>query len=304
MNLQKISNDDLEKRLFEKSAEERKLTLEIIELLEEVDRRKLHLEKGYGSLIEYCIKELNYSESSAYRRISAMRIVREIPETKVAIEAGALNLVNVAKAQSFFRAEAQINKVYSKEDKTKILEKLKNKSSRDTEKMLLGISPENVPKERIRELTPEHTQVNLVMSESLVQKLTKLKNLLSHTKTNFQYVELIEHMADMALKKLDPEAANSRKAPPAPVTSQAESHSRPRVRSRYIPQNLRREVWRRSHGQCCYRNPETGLRCGVKRFLEIDHINAYSLGGKNTLSNLQLLCDAHNRWKGTASTYI
>ncbi len=70
--------------LSQKCIDERKITLEIIELLEEIDRRKLYLLRGFGSLLEYCVKELKYSESSAYRRISAMRVVHDLPETKIA----------------------------------------------------------------------------------------------------------------------------------------------------------------------------------------------------------------------------
>lgn len=97
-----LSNDEIENALRAKAAAERRLTLEVIELLEEVDRRKLHVERGFGSLLEYCVRELKYSESSAYRRISAMRVVRDVPEVKSALQNGALNLNTVAQAQNFF----------------------------------------------------------------------------------------------------------------------------------------------------------------------------------------------------------
>lgn len=68
--------------LQQKSLAERRTTLEVIELLQEVERRSLHLQRGYGSLLEFCMKELKYSESAAYRRICAMRVMKDIPQVK------------------------------------------------------------------------------------------------------------------------------------------------------------------------------------------------------------------------------
>lgn len=62
------------------AAEERHITAEVIRLLEEVDRRKIFALKGYSSLFEFATKELGYSDSSAQRRISSMRIIKQIPE--------------------------------------------------------------------------------------------------------------------------------------------------------------------------------------------------------------------------------
>src|SRR5690606_28359880 len=68
---------------------------------------------------------------------------------------------------------------------------------------------------------------------------------------------------------------------------------------RYIPTQIKKEVWIKSKGQCCYKDPKTGRICGSRKFLEVDHKEAYSRGGASTVENLQLLCSAHNAWKGT-----
>ena len=74
---------------------ERKATVRVIELLEEFDRRKLHLDRSYSSLFEFCVKELRYSRSGATRRISCMRLIKDFGEKpkrmiKEKIESGAL----------------------------------------------------------------------------------------------------------------------------------------------------------------------------------------------------------------------
>ena len=48
---------------------ERKMSAQVIELLEEVERRKLYSDLKYKNLFDYCVKELGYSENQAWRRI-------------------------------------------------------------------------------------------------------------------------------------------------------------------------------------------------------------------------------------------
>jgi len=57
-----------------------------------------------------------------------------------------------------------------------------------------------------------------------------------------------------------------------------------------IPTAVKRAVYKRDHGRCRH--------CGSKQWLEYDHIKPFSLGGKNTVDNLQLLCRRCNEKKG------
>lgn len=58
-----------------------------------------------------------------------------------------------------------------------------------------------------------------------------------------------------------------------------------------IPASLRREVYARD-GYAC-------LHCGATEHLSLDHIHPWSLGGPDTLENLQTLCKPCNSRKGT-----
>src|ERR1700679_3901741 len=80
---------------------ERAVTMEVLRHLQEIERRKLYCK--YGSLFDYAVHELGYSEAAAGRRIQAMRLMTEIPEIESKIESGALNLSNICQAQGFFR---------------------------------------------------------------------------------------------------------------------------------------------------------------------------------------------------------
>ncbi len=200
-----LSNEEIENFLRLKTAAERKLTLEVIELLEEVDRRKLHVTRGYGSLLEYCVRELKYSESSAYRRISAMRVVRDVPEVKSALQKGSLNLNTVAQAQTFFKSEEKLQNQMSSEQKQNVLRALHDKSAHQTERLLVEISPASAPvkNETVRAIKGERTQVTLVLSKELAEKIEKLKGRLSHRVPSGRYLDLLEYLVDSSLKKFE-----------------------------------------------------------------------------------------------------
>jgi 5-methylcytosine-specific restriction endonuclease McrA len=61
-----------------------------------------------------------------------------------------------------------------------------------------------------------------------------------------------------------------------------------------IPEAVKKEVRERDEGRCQW--------CGTEDTLEnpiqYDHTYPWSLGGKNTVENLELLCRKHNLEKG------
>lgn len=59
-----------------------------------------------------------------------------------------------------------------------------------------------------------------------------------------------------------------------------------------IPKRVKMHVWQRDGGRC--------VECGSKERLEYDHIIPLSKGGSNTERNIQLLCERHNRSKGSS----
>lgn len=61
-------------------------------------------------------------------------------------------------------------------------------------------------------------------------------------------------------------------------------------RRRHIPDALRIQVYDRDGWKC--------LHCGSVERLSLDHIHPYSLGGEDTLDNLQTLCRPCNSRKG------
>ena len=87
-------------------------------------------------------------------------------------------------------------------------------------------------------------------------------------------------------------------ATPNPMTSIPtpipEAPDRPLKRGRHVPAAVVREVYRRDGKQCTFVSKD-GRRCGSCRFLELDHVLPWAVGGEPTVENLQVRCAAHNR---------
>ena len=66
---------------------------------------------------------------------------------------------------------------------------------------------------------------------------------------------------------------------------------------RHIPAAVRRHIWQRDGGRCCYRDPLSGRRCTSSHLLQIDHLLPVAEGGGPEPSNLVLRCFAHHRMR-------
>jgi hypothetical protein len=64
--------------------------------------------------------------------------------------------------------------------------------------------------------------------------------------------------------------------------------------SRRIPAAIKDAVFARDKGRCTYVG-SNGERCAATHHLQIDHVIPYARGGTNSLGNLRLLCERHNK---------
>ena len=65
---------------------------------------------------------------------------------------------------------------------------------------------------------------------------------------------------------------------------------------RYVPPQVRRQVWERDGGRCTFTSA-TGKRCEARARLEFDHVTAVARGGETSVDSLRLLCRAHNQFE-------
>jgi 5-methylcytosine-specific restriction endonuclease McrA len=294
MNFKSISNKELLNQLKIKVENERKLLMEILHALREVEARKLHLEMGHPDLYEFSMKELGYSSGAAYRRIAAMRLLQTVPEIAPKLESGELGLENASQAQSFFRKEDQRRKEQGEQkltldEKREVVSELLGKSSREGQRVLMEYSPEVMtPKEKLRPLPEQKTLVQFVANAELMEKLEELKHLFAHTNFEGRMDVLVHRLADIALDQFRPKNIKPTQSPPAPGTQK---------RSRYIPAEERRKVLLRDKSGCTFKDSNAGRVCQSRHGLQLDHVVPFSRGGLNTAENLTLRCGAHNRFR-------
>lgn len=88
MNLKYLNHSDLDQRMKTLAQKERDLLHEVLMTIKEIDSRRTFLELGFGSLFDYLVVGVGYSEGSAQRRIDAARLIREIPQIAEKIQSG------------------------------------------------------------------------------------------------------------------------------------------------------------------------------------------------------------------------
>jgi hypothetical protein len=321
-NLKELSDSLLLRQIKDLVQEERKLTTEVLWHLKEVEARMLHLQIGCHSLFDYCVRELKYSEPAASRRLQAMKLLKEVPETAQAIEAGTLNLSNVSAVQSFLNREAKENgKTYTPDEKRDLLQSVENKSRRECDQLLAAISPASaLPTEKEKPITETKTQISVVLDVTVVKKLKRIQGLLAHQCPDGSYAQLFSKMTDIVLDKIDPQRKAERArpqnasseeespaippspqkppVPPAePATRVAQSHTQSKIRREPIPAHVKHEVWERDQGQCSFVDVRTGRRCSSHYGLQMDHIIPVCHEGKSETSNVRLLCFRHHRYE-------
>jgi len=277
---------------------ERGLLTKVIHHLREIDRRRLYSDLGYGSLFEYAVKELQYSEGQAGRRLQAMRMIKEIPEVEEKIGSGELNLSNVAQAQSFFRELAKgaspTMPVLTKSMKIEILQKLENKSTREAQRELSKLAPEAaMPRERQRIISEDCVEIKFVADRDLAAKLDEVRALAGPKGATMGMADLFAYMAELAaqalrVKKFGKKGAAEMAAQPAAVACApaAPAITTPELTavrpSRHIPNSTKRFIYQRDAHQC--------VACGSKHNLNIDHIVPLAGSGQSVAGNLRLLC--------------
>lgn len=285
-NLPLLSNEILVTKLRGLIQEEREISLKILELINEVERRRLHLELGYPSLFDWLTRDLGYSAAAAMRRIDSARLLRKVPTIAKQIESGKLNLTNLARVQSAIRAEEK--RTGKQIEPEQLVNAIEGKSSREVEQHLAQTFPNSAYKaDSARAITDSQIRLQVTLSTPQYSELERAREVASHSHFGAPMGDVIGMLATDYLDRKDP----LRKKGHAEAAAGPEMTGR-----RPVPQNVRRLVFQRADGRCEYKNPHTGKVCGSRFQTQIDHIRPVALGGTNAVENLRLLCRAHNAW--------
>ncbi|TVQ79436.1 MAG: HNH endonuclease [Bradymonadales bacterium] len=339
-NLQKLGSDDLLSYTQKLAASERKIYAAVIEALEEIERRKLYLAKGYSSLFLFCTEVLRYSAGAAQRRIESMRLIKNFPmaqktEVKVKLQRGNLSLSHLSRVSKALRSLPP----QSCHEKMKLLSQVENTTQRECERKLIEAGVPGIKKrEDFRAVSESSYRLSVTVDEETKELLEKFMGLTAHQNPWASREKALKIALKLALqevekrkfgvrgKKKGAESRNmmtskaevrrpARKKKASEVVSATEALSpadskevvvQPKSnRSRHIPRSVRAEVWERDGGACVFVEPDSGRACGSSFGLEWDHVWEFSRGGDSSASNLRLLCRRHNngrqRWERESS---
>lgn len=208
--LRSMANQTLVSSLRRLVGEERKITREILEYIGEVQRRRLYADLGYSSLFAWLVQDIGYSEAAAYRRIQAARLIRDVPEAAAKIQTGEVNLTSLSRAQSLIRAEEKrTGSTIDVAIKEMVLERIETRSSKEVDRTLASIFPEASlihvgAGERARVLDDQHVRMPLVLTNSQLEKIERVRELTSHSKFGASLAEVIETVVDEFLERKDP----------------------------------------------------------------------------------------------------
>ena len=281
---------------------EKQIVQSLIWHLQEVEDRKLYIQIGYTSLFECLVKHFKYSEAVAYSRISVLRIIRSVPDAKVALQNGEVSISTLSLAQSFIqKQEKESGERLPEEVKANYLSAIKHKSTQETKQVLAAISPvQELPVDKVNHLNDSKIQLQITVDQELLAKFDKLKNLISHENINPTYNELLNLALDAVIESKEKSKGlhvRNRKQSP-PLTQGFADKKTKAIKSRYISRPVKRMVLERSKSECEFVHPD-GQKCASKFQLQFDHIKAFSRGGDSSINNIQTLCRVHNAWKGS-----
>lgn len=368
--MKKLSDNDLLERLKTYRGAERAVLLKILGCINEVERRRLYVPRGYASLYEFCMDFLEYSRSAAMRRIHAARCIERFPHVAVLLRSGELTLT----------VAAMISPILTKENAGEIISYAKGRSTREVEMLVSRHRPKFMLRDRVRPVslmvpdvikndssqfpgagknlnqpidnksdknralpldsdnpnfkdmlstiagktTTENVERVLITQKyklefavdpEFMEKLGRIRSLLS-TKYpgGMGFEKVFDILMQEFLERHDPEKriqrrnaqkdharnrdsasnGNNKQGQEKKVSDHVGKHARKSgEQSRHIPPAIRDEVFARDGGRCTFIGPK-GRRCGCRWNLQVDHINPFAKGGRNSPDNLRLLCARHN----------
>src|SRR6266702_4010266 len=140
--------------------------------------------------------------------------------------------------------------------------------------------------DEVEPLTGDLRRFHTTVSKRFLAKLAAARDALSHSHPGADTEAVLEAALDLLLAANDKKKGLVKKPRPSPA--------RPSASPRHIPAEVKRTVWTRDGG-CCRWPLASGGVCGSTTRLEFDHIVPLARGGTSTVSNLRVLCDAHNQ---------
>jgi 5-methylcytosine-specific restriction endonuclease McrA len=294
--------------------QERNSLVEFILRLSDFNRLKCWAELGYASLWLFLRKDLGLSEAMASYRSAAAELVGRFPQIIEPLRDGRLCITNLIKLRG----------ILTEENCEEVLAQVAGQPTRQVELMAAAYKPKPAVRDTLRPLPPLRTvevaldgtsktpartvQVELPPARrDAVKPLAPTQHRLAVTVSS-EFVQDLEQAraalsrkfpgADLAtvlhegLRLILKEQRRRKALTTSPRPTKTPARPGP-AGERYIPAEVRREVWSRDQGRCQEPLASGGI-CGSTHRVEFHHRHEHARGGPATSSNLTLRCSFHN----------
>jgi hypothetical protein len=327
-----LPDETLTRRLFEIRKQERRMLVEFLGYLAELDRRRTVVAQGFPSLFAFCTDYLGLSKASAFRRTTAARLLARFPLVGKYLADGRLNLTTLV----------ELRDVLDEAHLTEILDRAAGRTEEQVKELVASLRPRPAPADLLRRLpsprndsggsgpAPPAASDTIDTSAALAPPPVPLPPPISAPATPVQvtrarvarlepiapdrHVLRVTVSAEFVANLEAARQALSHKLPGGDlaevlheglraILANAERRRRgagtkssatmPPPGSRYVPAAVRDEVWRRDGGQCAFIG-STGHRCTSRHQLQVHHLHPFALGGPPLAANLALHCRVHN----------
>ncbi|MFZ4403618.1 MAG: DUF222 domain-containing protein, partial [Pseudobdellovibrionaceae bacterium] len=219
---------------------ERKITEQILDLINQCELSRTYAKLGYSSMFEYLHKALGYSEGAAQRRLASARLLRELPEIKSDLQNGVLNLTQVAMAQAAIRKEEKVqSQKMNLAQKKEIVEQLKNKNTFESKSVLVEALPSYSPDEKntISPIKDNQVQITLTLSQEQYEELKEAQDYLSNKVKSTELKDYLLYVTKKVLQKKSPVGPKA-SANPADAVKPAKTTTAANQISTAIPANV------------------------------------------------------------------
>ncbi len=138
---------------------------------------------------------------------------------------------------------------------------------------------------RLAPLSPERYALQVTLSRGTHAKLRRAQELLGSGVSSQDIAQVLDRALALLVAQLEQRRCGATEAP-RPRRSHANG--------RYVPAEVRREVFTRDGHRCVF-IANNGHRCEARSRLELDHVIPLARGGRTEAANLRLLCRSHNQ---------
>jgi hypothetical protein len=325
-----LPDETLTRRLVEIRKQERRLLVEFLRYLAELDRRRTVVAQGFPSLFAFCTDFLGLSKASAFRRTTAARLLARFPLVGECLADGRLNLTTLV----------ELRDVLDEAHLTEILDRAAGRTEEQVKELVASLRPRAAPADLLRKLPDQRNHCGgsgpklpaASIAEPVARALAAASMAASaappsaavrpetRSAARLEPIAPERHVLRVTVGPdfvADLEAARqalSHKLPHGGLEevlheclrvtlAQVErrrlgagrtiSAAEPPSGSRYVPVAIRKEVWTRDGG-CCAFVGSAGRRCNSRHQVQLHHLDPFALGGRATAANLTLRCRVHN----------